>query len=121
MVSMYSKRFTFITVTVWNPFSFQKLLPVTHQCFKTFHSFCKALVSLPQRMETLKALEDMGVYNCDALRSVPRMDTLTSLKRLRLDVPQDLTLSFSEGPFLPPNLQSISIESTRMTMPPITD
>ena len=82
---------------------------------------CKALLSLPQRMETLTTLEEFEVYECDALRSVPRMDTLTSLKHSRINVPQDLTLSLSEGPFLPPNLQSITIESTRMTMPPITD
>ncbi|MCH85293.1 LRR and NB-ARC domain disease resistance protein, partial [Trifolium medium] len=80
-----------------------------------------ALISLPQRMETLTTLQSLYIYDCDALGSLPGLDTLTSLKRLSLDSPQELMLSFSEGHCLPSNLQSIVIESMRITMPPMTE
>ncbi|GAU38265.1 hypothetical protein TSUD_119460 [Trifolium subterraneum] len=82
---------------------------------------CEALISLPRRMETLTTLEQLSISHCDALRSLPGLDTLTSLKRLSLGGPQELMLSFSEGPCLPSNLQSIYIESTRITMPRMTE
>jgi hypothetical protein len=86
----------------------------------SLHS-CKALISLPKWMDTLATLVELDVYNCQALGLLPRLDTLTSLKSLSLIGPQELMLSFSEGHFLPPNLQSIYIESTSITMPPMTE
>ncbi|PNX78650.1 LRR and NB-ARC domain disease resistance protein [Trifolium pratense] len=86
----------------------------------TLHS-CNALISLPKQMDTLTTLEELLVSNCDTLRSLPGLDTLTSLKSLHLWGPQELMLSFSEGPCLPPNLQSIYIESPRITVPPMTE
>ncbi|CAJ2639062.1 unnamed protein product [Trifolium pratense] len=53
---------------------------------------CKALVSLPQQMDTLTALEHMLLFN------------LPSLK-----------LSFCDGAFLPPNLHSFHVDSVRIT------
>ncbi|CAK8565011.1 unnamed protein product [Lathyrus sativus] len=63
-------------------------------------------------------LQSFYVYGCKELRSLPqRMDTLTSLESLSLSNLPNLNLSLCEGVFLPPNLQSIHIESVRITKP----
>ncbi|CAK8564996.1 unnamed protein product [Lathyrus sativus] len=61
-------------------------------------------------------LQYLEIKDCEALRSLPqRMDTLTALECITLCNLPNLNLSLCEGVFLPPNLQSIHIESVRIT------
>ncbi|AES69724.1 putative P-loop containing nucleoside triphosphate hydrolase, leucine-rich repeat domain, L [Medicago truncatula] len=68
-------------------------------------------------------LQNLGVYSCKALISLPqRMDTLTSLECLSLHQLPKLEFAPCEGVFLPPKLQTISIKSVRITkMPPLIE
>ncbi|XP_050882107.1 putative disease resistance RPP13-like protein 1 isoform X3 [Lathyrus oleraceus] len=63
-------------------------------------------------------LRSFVVNDCEALRSLPqRMDTLTALESITLCILPNLNLSLCEGAFLPPNLQSIIVYSVRITKP----
>ncbi|CAK8565005.1 unnamed protein product [Lathyrus sativus] len=63
-------------------------------------------------------LQSFYVSECEALRSLPqRMETLTSLETMYLRNLPNLNLSLCEGAFLPPNLQSIHIDSVRIKKP----
>ncbi|CAL5201652.1 unnamed protein product [Lathyrus oleraceus] len=63
-------------------------------------------------------LRSFIVNYCEALRSLPqRMDTLTGLELMTLCNLPNLNLSLCEGAFLPPNLQSITVYSVRITKP----
>ncbi|XP_058765301.1 putative disease resistance RPP13-like protein 1 [Vicia villosa] len=64
------------------------------------------------------ALKSFDVNSCEELRSLPqRMDTLTALEGISLINLPNLNLSLCEGVFLPPNLQSIMVDSVRITKP----
>lgn len=63
-------------------------------------------------------LQYFDVGDCEALRSLPqRMDTLTALENISLRNLPNLNLSLCDGTFLPPNLQSIYVDSVRITKP----
>ncbi|CAK8565015.1 unnamed protein product [Lathyrus sativus] len=63
-------------------------------------------------------LQSFYVYDCKELISLPqRMDTLASLESLSLYNLPNLNLSLCEGVFLPPNLQTVYIESVGITKP----
>ncbi|CAL5201654.1 unnamed protein product [Lathyrus oleraceus] len=63
-------------------------------------------------------LRSFVVSDCKELRSLPqRMDTLTALESITLCILPNLNLSLCEGAFLPPNLQSITVYSVRITKP----
>ncbi|RHN66394.1 putative P-loop containing nucleoside triphosphate hydrolase, leucine-rich repeat domain, L [Medicago truncatula] len=68
-------------------------------------------------------LQELNVRSCKALISLPqRMDTLTALERLYLHHLPKLEFALYEGVFLPPKLQTISITSVRITkMPPLIE
>ncbi|XP_058765299.1 putative disease resistance RPP13-like protein 1 [Vicia villosa] len=94
-------------------------------CFPMLQNFsiydCNSLESI-FISETLpcssSALKSFHVNSCEELRSLPqRMDTLTTLESLFLKNLPNLNLSLCEGAFLPPNLQSVSVESVRITKP----
>ena len=69
------------------------------------------------------SLQRLRVYSCEALISLPqRMDTLTALESLNLAHLPKLEFALCEGVFLPPKLQTISISSVRITkMPPLIE
>ncbi|KAI5410562.1 hypothetical protein KIW84_055898, partial [Lathyrus oleraceus] len=55
-------------------------------------------------------LRSFVVSDCKELRSLPqRMDTLTALESITLCILPNLNLSLCEGVFLPPNLQSLKV------------
>ncbi|XP_058765126.1 putative disease resistance RPP13-like protein 1 isoform X2 [Vicia villosa] len=63
-------------------------------------------------------LQFFDVRECEALRSLPqRMDTLTALEKTFLRNLPNLNLSSCEGAFLPPNLQVIDLDFVRITKP----
>ncbi|CAK8565010.1 unnamed protein product [Lathyrus sativus] len=63
-------------------------------------------------------LKRLRIEDCEALRSLPqRMDTLTALEWITLCNLPNLNLSLCEGAFLPPNLQRIHVDSVRITKP----
>ncbi|RHN66164.1 putative P-loop containing nucleoside triphosphate hydrolase, leucine-rich repeat domain, L [Medicago truncatula] len=68
-------------------------------------------------------LQSLSVYSCKALISLPqRMDTLTTLERLHFYHLPKLEFALYEGVFLPPKLQTIYITSVRITkMPPLIE
>jgi hypothetical protein len=68
-------------------------------------------------------LQKLCVFSCKALISLPqRMDTLTNLESLYLHHLPKLEFALCEGVFLPPKLQTISITSVRITkMPPLIE
>ncbi|XP_058721465.1 putative disease resistance RPP13-like protein 1 [Vicia villosa] len=67
---------------------------------------------------SLSTLKSFYVNDCETLRSLPqRMDTLTALENIFLCNLPNLNLSLCEGAFLPPSLQSIAVDSVRVTKP----
>ncbi|KAJ1377562.1 P-loop containing nucleoside triphosphate hydrolase [Sesbania bispinosa] len=69
------------------------------------------------------SLQSLIVHECKALRSLPqRIDTLAALDYLSLTKLAKLEWSFSEGAFLPPKLRSFEINSLRLPPPtPMTE
>jgi len=69
------------------------------------------------------SLQRLSVSSCEALISLPqRMDTLTALEFLDLTCLPKLEFALCEGVFLPPKLQTIYISSVRITkMPPLIE
>ncbi|XP_045823652.1 putative disease resistance RPP13-like protein 1 [Trifolium pratense] len=87
-------------------------------------SACRSLESIfisetsPSSVSTLKYLY---VSSCEALKSLPqRMDTLTALESITLFNFPKLKLSFLHQAVLPPNLRIIGVNSVRITKP-VTD
>ncbi|XP_058765130.1 putative disease resistance RPP13-like protein 1 isoform X2 [Vicia villosa] len=82
---------------------------------------CRSLESIfsPETSScSLSTLQSFEVHECEALRSLPqRMDTLTALEKIFLRNLPNLNLSLCEGVFLPPNLQSIVVDSVGIAKP----
>ncbi|GAU20186.1 hypothetical protein TSUD_352500 [Trifolium subterraneum] len=67
---------------------------------------------------SLQSLKIKSHYSIGSLKVKLRMDTLTALEELSLGCRE---LSFCEGVFLPSKLQSIDIQSRRITAQPVTE
>ncbi|KAI5410597.1 hypothetical protein KIW84_055929 [Lathyrus oleraceus] len=86
-----------------------------------FITKCRSLVSIfikDTSSCTSSTLQSFFVDDCEALRSLPqRMDTLTALENIYLCNLPNLNLSLCQGAFLPPNLQFIYVGHVRITKP----
>ncbi|MCH79577.1 CC-NBS-LRR resistance protein [Trifolium medium] len=87
---------------------------------------CKGLESIfisENSSHLPSTLQVLYVYSCEVLRSLPeRMDTLTALESLSLCYLPKLELSLCKGSILPPKLQSICIRSVRIKkIPPLKE
>ncbi|XP_058721475.1 putative disease resistance RPP13-like protein 1 [Vicia villosa] len=119
---MWSNYTSLVTLTLGYC---KALTSVPLNCFPMLQKFsiydCNNLESI-FISETLpcssSALQSFYVRDCKALRSLPQgMNTLTALEDLYLRSLPNLNLSLCEGVFLPPNLQSIEVDSVRITKP----
>jgi hypothetical protein len=85
---------------------------------------CKNLDSIfisespPRHASSLQSLKIKSHYSIGSFKVKLRMDTLACLEELSLGCRE---LSFCEGVFLPPKLQSIDIQSRRTMAPPVTE
>ncbi|XP_058765134.1 putative disease resistance RPP13-like protein 1 [Vicia villosa] len=101
------------------------LTSVPLNCFPMLQNFsiydCNSLESIfisETSSCSSSTLQSFHVRDCEELRSLPqRMGTLTALEKIFLRNLPKLNLSLCEGVFLPPNLQSIVVDSVRITKP----
>ncbi|XP_058765304.1 putative disease resistance RPP13-like protein 1 [Vicia villosa] len=119
---MWSNYTSLVTLTLEDC---KALTSVPLNCFPMLQNFsiydCNSLESIfisETSSCSSSTLQSFHVRDCEELRSLPqRMGTLTALEKIFLRNLPKLNLSLCEGVFLPPNLQSIVVDSVMITKP----